>query len=336
MTTRDFVDFVPRGLPRARAVAVVLALAATGFLFLYLTLEGAPWYAYLSLVAVVALLLAAALLSHFNAQFFRYADMDYEGVVVKNFHVETHDGLRLRCYEYRREDVDEDTPLPTILSFHGWGAHHRTHDLYALPLIRTRGWRYFTLDQRGCAGQPGDKSDHAILEDARRFLDAVLSRPNIDVNRTGCLGTSMGAALALGVAYRDPRIKVIAAMAAPSDFRLTIEEMPRCSKLMFKLGGFKLDMDEEEVSRLSAASGFQPEGVELADGRVAANADRVILFHCRDDRLVTYSNLPLTAEKLRLPPENAITFPRGDHWLVADETEVAIRIADFFTKHIGS
>lgn len=329
-----FEDFVDDKL--ARFLKLAIGLAALGFLALVvgLGLGGLHWAWYLVLGLTGFFCTTTGVLAFLRAQLDRYNHMAYAGLVVRNFWLETEDGLTLRGYAYCRAGDDDAEPRPTIVSIHGWAANHRRHEVWGLPLVRTRGYRLFTLDLRGHARQAGDKNDPRLFADVRRYLDHVTSLPEVDVARVGVIGTSMGAAIALRVAYAHPRVRAIAALAAPADFKLTLAEMPFKTRVLFKLGGFRLAIAGDTYRELSAYPNFQPEGVALADGTVVPNADRVLLLHCADDQIVSYSNMARAAEKLGLPPANTISFPTGGHGLVANESHIILHIADFFDQHL--
>ncbi len=142
-------------------------------------------------------------------------------------------------------------PFPCVLLLHGWSGskeHWWTNDNYisggnARKALLAAGFAVFALDAQ-CHGDriaqndfapvnhyadpkamvPGRKGYFSLPEiymqtirDYRRAIDYLATRPEIDSQRIGVLGYSMGGAQTFLLTGVEPRIKVAVAVAAPAE-----------------------------------------------------------------------------------------------------------------------
>ncbi len=63
-------------------------------------------------------------------------------------------------------------------------------------------------------------------QDVSVILDALAKRPDVDVSRVGATGFSMGASTAMVLAWREPRVVVVASMAGAVDFWWDVTKLP--------------------------------------------------------------------------------------------------------------
>jgi len=105
-----------------------------------------------------------------------------------------------------------------ILSCHGFGGSSRGagHPQLARALERA-GYAVLRFDFRGC-GESGGERGRIIceeeVEDVRNAVTFLQSRPAVDADRVGLIGTSLGGAVVIYAAAVDARIKVCAATGA--------------------------------------------------------------------------------------------------------------------------
>ncbi len=86
--------------------------------------------------------------------------------------------------------------------------------------LNARGYATLNLDCRGFGGSGGPRlrliPQNQVL-DVRNAIAWAGSRDDLDSSRIALVGVSMGAAVALGAAGEDPRVKAAACVAGPSD-----------------------------------------------------------------------------------------------------------------------
>jgi len=97
------------------------------------------------------------------------------------------------------------------------GARFRGYNSLASELAK-RGFVVLVFDGRGQGRSEGLRSHEAGLVDLRNILDFVERLPEADSTRIGVLGRCGGAAIALHLASKDPRIKSIMTWGMPPRF----------------------------------------------------------------------------------------------------------------------
>jgi putative redox protein len=83
-------------------------------------------------------------------------------------------------------------------------------------LASLHGWVALAFAFRGCSGSAGDFSLGGWLEDLGAAVELMAAQP--EVSGVWLAGFGTGGALALCAAAADPRIRGVAALAAPADF----------------------------------------------------------------------------------------------------------------------
>ena len=153
----------------------------------------------------------------------------------------------------------------TIVLTHGYGGN-QDEMLPTAGALHRAGFSVFTYDLRG-TGDSGGAVTFGVREqeDLRSAVDYLVSRSDVDDEKIGALGFSLGGATTLLAAAADPRIKVVAADSAwanvyhwlrPSIAKLLHPKDP-FSPLSLKLIEWRaaIDLDElrpvEDVGRLS-------------------------------------------------------------------------------------
>jgi pimeloyl-ACP methyl ester carboxylesterase len=123
--------------------------------------------------------------------------------------------------------------LPIVICLHGLGGTKESNKVFT-DILSPLGIASLSIDFQGSGESEGEYENKTItgfVDDAQSALDYVYSLPNVDKNRIGVVGHSMGAVTAILLASRDPRIKalvvsspaikeaqVIADMYEPNDF----------------------------------------------------------------------------------------------------------------------
>ncbi len=107
------------------------------------------------------------------------------------------------------------TPWPVVLLVYGYGGYKEQMAGYA-QFVHDAGFASFMFDMRG-SGLLRDKAVTLGYKERWDMLDAaryLRTRDDVDPNRMGALGVSMGGATALLAAEADPAIRAIVADSA--------------------------------------------------------------------------------------------------------------------------
>ncbi len=104
----------------------------------------------------------------------------------------------------------------TIIVLHGYGAHRAGRTMQQVEALATAGYGILTYDLRG-HGQSGGElrtrgwQDMSDLESA---IDYLQTRGDVDMERVGLFGFSVGAQIGLATAVHNPTLKAIMADGA--------------------------------------------------------------------------------------------------------------------------
>jgi predicted phosphoribosyltransferase/dienelactone hydrolase len=107
-----------------------------------------------------------------------------------------------------------DRPCPVVVFAHGWGSGKASpRDRAVAEALLEAGIASFLFDFTGHGESEGTEADSTPVQqadDLRCALDILESLDEVDTGRTGLVGASSGAAVALRVAAERPRLRALA------------------------------------------------------------------------------------------------------------------------------
>ena len=106
--------------------------------------------------------------------------------------------------------AEQTTPGPAVVLAHGWG-RSRAELLPHAALLHRAGFSVLAFDQRHRGKSEGDTITMGLREqgDLQGALDVLAARPQVDSERIGVFGMSLGGVVTLLVAARDTRVSAI-------------------------------------------------------------------------------------------------------------------------------
>ncbi|KAJ7111795.1 Alpha/Beta hydrolase protein [Mycena epipterygia] len=165
------------------------------------------------------------------------------GVDYPDLELRTSDGVVLRCYLLRHTEqsdapLRQGTALTTVIMFHGNGMNCGDGS-WAASLLAMRRCNVLMLSYRGYGLSEGIPSEEGPRLDAQVALDYVKADPELSMAPTVLYGTSLGGAVAIDLASRNPSAvsrlavrRLICATTAPTRINAlmvgnTFESFPR-------------------------------------------------------------------------------------------------------------
>jgi pimeloyl-ACP methyl ester carboxylesterase len=118
-------------------------------------------------------------------------------------------------------------PTGTILLLHG--AYERSEDMLGMArVVRDGGYRAVLVDMRGHGRSTGERITYGAQEskDLVQLVD-VLQERRLLAGKLGVYGFSFGAATAIDLAGRDPRVEAVVAVAPYASFHKAASEAMR-------------------------------------------------------------------------------------------------------------
>lgn len=134
-------------------------------------------------------------------------ELDFEDIYFQN-----DNGEVLHAWWLRNLNKPQETPSPTLVMLHGWNRNCQRmipylEHLHRLPL------NILIIEGRG----HGENSKNTFIsqvgfgQDISAALNWLVLQPEVNVQRIGVLGHSIGAAASINASYNDPRISVFIA-----------------------------------------------------------------------------------------------------------------------------
>lgn len=118
-----------------------------------------------------------------------------------------------------------DKRIPAVLLIQGSGPHDRNEEVYGhkpfetiADYLSSKGIAVLRMDRRGCGKSGGIYSDLDLdnyIQDAIYGVDFLKSYPNIDTNRIGLIGHSLGGLIAALVSGKTNDVAFIISCAGP-------------------------------------------------------------------------------------------------------------------------
>lgn len=140
---------------------------------------------------------------------------------MKHYRVPVADGEAVHLVEI---SLPDSKSAPAIISIHGTGGPGYGDRRWRLKLghnAASMGLRLFLFDSRGTGYSEGDFEDWTVsrfVEDTTRVLEFVRLQPNVDKDRIGLFGFSLGSAVAVLAASRHPDwVKALVVYTLPCD-----------------------------------------------------------------------------------------------------------------------
>jgi dienelactone hydrolase len=207
--------------------------------------------------ACLMVLIGASLLASFTQQ-------GFGKVFVSNVSYLNYNGIRIRAKLLNPRSAAKSHPAPGVVYIHGYQNNRETSDAYCIELAR-RGIVVLEIDAigRGNSGIPGrlDDPDFDLTYGGKISLNYLLSLPEVDADRIGLMGHSLGAEMVYNLALKNPAVKALVI----SGFAYRADASTRMPKNMLMIYG-KYD---EFRRRMTGTRDFEKEWMQTPQTRHA-------------------------------------------------------------------
>jgi dipeptidyl aminopeptidase/acylaminoacyl peptidase len=234
--------------------------------------------------------------------------------------ITTKDGLHLQAWFIPANGISRPArPAPTILHVHGNAGNMNSH-VWFTEYLPAAGFNVFIFDYRGYGESQGAARKRGpLIEDTNAALDALLSRDDIDPNRIGVYGQSLGGSIAINVMANRPEIR---AAVLESPF-ICWREMAACV-----VGGDPPGFVARALAALLISDDHRPLDV------IERCTQPILLLHGDSDSIVPISHSQRLAESAG-DRATLMVFPGGDHNSLRETNpEMEQVVIDFFSKHL--
>jgi dipeptidyl aminopeptidase/acylaminoacyl peptidase len=229
------------------------------------------------------------------------------------------DGTRLHGWFVPAQDRPAGNGrAPTILHVHGNAGNIESHAWFT-EYLPAAGFNVFIFDYRGYGQSEGRaRTRGPLIADTEAALDAILGRPDVDPDRIGMYGQSLGGSIGLNVMKHRAEIRAAVIESAFASWR----EMAACA-----LGG-----DGPNIACRSLAALLIPD-THRPDEAIAAIDRPILLLHGTSDSIIpiSHSRKLVAAGKTNV---QLVELPGGDHNSLREtHPEIEPIVIEFYRKH---
>jgi dipeptidyl aminopeptidase/acylaminoacyl peptidase len=244
------------------------------------------------------------------------------GLAYEDVSLATEDGLHLAAWYVPSRGG------PALVVLHGIHGN-RANDLEFVGQLVQRGYSVLIPDLRAHGDSDGEVSTLGYREvrDVRAATDYLKGRPDVDPERIGIYGPSMGAAVAIMAAAEIPELKVVVADSSFASVEWLVgnqfeklEQVPGwIAPLVVTMGSLQMGVDARRIAPIEQVARISPRPL--------------MIIHGEADETFLVQNATLLAEAAQEPKEVWID-PGVTHarlW-ASDPQAYVDRVAGFFDR----
>ncbi|MBO6513239.1 MAG: alpha/beta fold hydrolase [Phycisphaerales bacterium] len=228
--------------------------------------------------------------------------------------IETADGKRLHGWFMPAVGVPDGERAPTILHAHGNAGNVLYHESYS-SFLTMSGFHVLLFDYRGYGrSDKGSLNRETLTIDTRSALAYLMERDDVDPDRVGVMGVSLGGPFALDAAIDETRVEAVVTVSTFASWR-------------------GIATDAVGIAGVLIPTGLDP--VDLARG---LGSRPYLIMHGTGDEIIDVKH----AEEIRASAEDSFvdvtmrTYPGDHNSLIQHDLEAQRDLAGFFQKYLGS
>ncbi|MFK7760137.1 MAG: alpha/beta hydrolase [Phycisphaerales bacterium] len=163
--------------------------------------------------------------------------------------IETADGKRLHGWFMPAVGVESGEARPAILHAHGNAGNVLYHESFS-SFLTASGFHVLIFDYRGYGrSDKGSMNRDTLSIDTRAALAYTLGRDDVDADRVGVLGVSLGGPFALDAAVNEPRVEAVATVSTYSSWRGVARDAAGVASVLIRSGLDPVDLARDLGSR---------------------------------------------------------------------------------------
>ena len=221
-----------------------------------------------------------------------------------------------------------------IVICHGFSDTKEKLEYFYYPLAY-QGYTILTYDARGTgkSKKTGKRSQFLKrIEDFNSILEWVQSQDDFVNMKIYCVGFSIGALTILCGGFANSQIDKIIAVSSMSYYKENIPKYNPVIVLSYLLKGVKLFPKPNENSKLSPYIVINNEKDYLKQEKWENLSSRVLLIHCRNDRVIKFKNFLENKLILESPKKNLVVLKKGGHSQKKNECVLVGATLDFLNS----
>ncbi len=247
--------------------------------------------------------------------FDRWPKLFYKDLEVSNIKIHVSNGLISANLVKNQNQAKIQLKNTLIILCHGFSDTKETLEYFYYPLAY-QGYVVLAYDARGTgkskkAGKRSDFLDR--IKDFKIIIEWVKNQEEFSNMKISCIGFSIGAITVLSGGFANREIEKIIAISSMSQYKQNIPKYNPIVLLSYLIKGVKIFPNPEENYQLSPYLLMKKVKKELTLEEWKHFSNRVMLIHCKNDRVIKYKNLKENKMILESPERNILILKKGGH-----------------------
>jgi len=247
--------------------------------------------------------------------FDRWKKLLLKDLNVSSIQIGISDGFLSANLVKNRNQSKDDSKNTIIIICHGFSDTKETLQYYYFPLA-FHGYTILAYDARGTgkSKKVGKRSDFLErIEDFKEIIKWVKNQKEFSNKKIFCIGFSIGAITVLSGSFANNNVQKIIAISSMSYYKQNIPKYNLIVMLSYLIKGVKLFPNIEENSRLSPFLLIKNVKEESTLEEWKAFSKKVMLIHCKNDKVIKFKNLKENRLILESPEKNILILKKGGH-----------------------
>ncbi|MFW9951658.1 MAG: alpha/beta hydrolase [Candidatus Thorarchaeota archaeon] len=202
-----------------------------------------------------------------------------------------------------------------VIICHGFSDTKESLQFFYLALV-SQGYIILTYDARGTKGSKKVGKKHQFIdriEDYKKVIKWIRKQDSLKLKHIFSVGFSIGAMTILCGSFADKQVSKIVAISSLSSFRENLRNFNPIILLNYLLKGVNIFPRDDKNRQLSPYHIMSELKKKLPYNEWESYANRVLLIHAKNDKVIKYFNFKQNRDLLELSPQNLLIFKKGGH-----------------------
>ncbi len=247
--------------------------------------------------------------------FDRWRKLLLKDLIVSTVNIDVSDGQLSANLVKNRNESKVALKNAIIIVCHGFSDTKETLQYFYFPFAY-QGYTVLAYDARGSgkSKKTGKRSDFLKrIEDFKKVIEWVRNQDEFSKKKIYCIGFSIGAITILSAGFKNRDIEKIIAISSISHYKQNIPKSNPIIMLSYLVKSVKIFPNIEENIQLSPYLSIKKVKEEVTPEDWNDYSKRVMLIHCKNDRIIKFKNLEENRLVLESPERNVIILKKGGH-----------------------
>lgn len=245
----------------------------------------------------------------------RWKNLYLKDLNISNINIKVSDGYLSANLVINRNESKVNLKNAIIIVCHGFSDTKEKLQYFYFPLAY-QGYIVLAYDARGTgkSKKTGKKRDFINrIQDFKKIIEWVRNQEEYAYKKIYCVGFSIGAITVLSGGFNNKNVEKIIAVSSISHYKQNLPKYNPIVMLSYLIKGVKVFPNLEESNQLSPYLLIEKLKKELTLEEWKHLSNRVMLIHCKNDKVIKFKNLKQNRLILESPEKNILILKKGGH-----------------------